>query len=150
MSESDKKNEMSKPEESTPTETIIVAEDSVPNRKILVHLLIKLGYKVISCEDGKKAWEEINNEENSQLVAIISDIMMPNEDGLQLLKRVRESEKFKNIPFVLVTAVSEKEYIFEAKKLNVDGYILKPVSFAKVTKKLNELFPQKQFPKLAG
>ena len=43
-------------------ECIVVAEDSPPNRKILVHLLEKLGYEVISCEDGQIAWDKLNKK----------------------------------------------------------------------------------------
>ncbi|MCB0362986.1 MAG: response regulator, partial [Bdellovibrionales bacterium] len=84
------------------------------------------------------------------LVAILSDIMMPNMDGLGLLKHVREDSNYQEIPFVLITAVSDKDYIIQAKSLNVNGYILKPVTFQRVTTKLKELFPAKEFPKLAG
>lgn len=137
-------------ENSESVECILVAEDSVPNRKILTHLLQKLGYDVCACEDGKEAWEKLEEDETKNIVAIISDIMMPNEDGLQLLKRVRESDKYKEIPFLLVTAVSDKEYILQAKALNVNGYILKPVTFQRVTVKLQTLFPDKRFPNLAA
>ncbi len=129
-------------------ERIIVVEDSPPNRKILVHLLEKLNYNVDAFEDGKLAWDFISGEECKDFVAIISDIMMPNMDGVQLLKNVRES-KYKEKPLVLITAVSDRDYIIEAKKLNVNGYILKPVTFQRVTGKLKELFPEKKFPKVA-
>ena len=75
---------------------------------------------------------------------------MPNMDGLELLRRTRNDEKFKDLPFVLVTAVSDKDYIFEAKNLKVNGYILKPVTYKRVSAKLQELFPEKQFPQLAS
>ena len=126
-------------------ECIVVAEDSPPNRKILVHLLEKLGYEVVSCEDGKMAWDKINSDETKNVVAILSDIMMPNMDGLELLKSCRGDDRFKDIPFVLITAVSDREYILEAKELQVNGYILKPVTFQRVTTKLKELFPEKKF-----
>lgn len=125
-------------------ECIVVAEDSPPNRKILVHLLEKLGYNVLSCEDGQIAWEKLNSSEAENVVAVLSDIMMPNMDGLELLKNCRNSEQYKQIPFVLITAVSDRDYIIEAKSLNVDGYILKPVTFQRVTTKLKELFPNKK------
>lgn len=132
-------------------EKIIVAEDSPPNRKILVHLLQKLGYEVEGFENGKLAWEAVESAENpSNIVAVISDIMMPTMDGIELLKNIRGSETFKDLPVLLVTAVSDKEYILEAKSLNVNGYILKPVTFQRVTGKLSELFPGKKFPKLAA
>lgn len=131
-------------------ETIVIAEDSPPNRKILSHLLTRLGYNVIACEDGAVAWEELKDKNVENLVAVISDIMMPNMDGIQLLKNFRGQEEYKETPFVLVTAVSDRDYIVEAKNLNVNGYILKPVTFQRVTTKLKELFPDKKFPKMVS
>ncbi len=131
-------------------ETIIIAEDSPPNRKILAHLLEKLGFNVIACEHGQEAWEALNNPANTGVVLVISDIMMPTMDGLQLLRQIRQDGKHKEMPVVLVTAVSEKDYIVQARELNVNGYILKPVTFQRVTSKLQELFPAKSFPKIAG
>ena len=128
---------------------IVVAEDSAPNRKILVHLLEKMGFSVDSFENGKEAWDFLNSEADD-VCAIISDIMMPQMDGIELLKEVRSSEKHKDIPFVLVTAVSDKDYILEAKKLKVDGYLLKPVSFEKVSGKIKQLFPEIKLPRIAA
>lgn len=131
-------------------DTIIIAEDSPPNRKILAHLLTKLGYNVIQCEDGKIAWETLSEPSEHNIVLVISDIMMPNLDGIALLRLMRENDKYKTLPVLLVTAVSDKDYIVQAKELNVSGYILKPITFQRVTGKLQELFPAKVFPKLAG
>jgi two-component system chemotaxis response regulator CheY len=131
---------------------ILVAEDSAPNRTILVHLLKKLGYDVIEAANGQLAWQELEkaaNEAGKNIVAVLSDIMMPEKDGIELLRSVRGFEKYKALPFVLITAVSDKEYIMQAKSLSVNGYILKPVTFQRVLTKLQELFPSKQFPKVA-
>lgn len=133
-----------------PKEKIIVAEDSAPNRKILSHLLQKLGYEVLAVENGKQAQDLIMDKANHPIAAILSDVMMPEMDGISLLKEVRGHQELKDTPFVLVTAVADKEYIVQAKALNVNGYILKPVTFQKVQAKLQELFPKKQFPKIAA
>ncbi len=127
-------------------EYIVVAEDSPPNRTILVLLLRKLGFKVLECDDGELAWQVMEKHRDKKIVAVISDIMMPNMDGMELLRRVRADDFYSKTPFVFVTAVSEKDYIFEAKKLNVQGYILKPVTFKRVSQKLQEIFPMKKLP----
>lgn len=132
-----------------PKEKIIVAEDSAPNRKILTHLLTKLGYQVIDCEDGETAWNALNAHAQ-EAVCVITDIMMPKMDGIDLLKNIRNSPKFEKLPVLLITAVSDKDYIAEAKNMQVNGYILKPVTFQRVTQKLQELFPQKVFPKMTA
>lgn len=129
-------------------ETILVAEDSPPNRNILVHLLKKLGYQVLEGVDGKAAYELLEANKGTKVVAVLSDVMMPNMNGIDLLRKVRESAQFKDLPFVLITAVADKEYIIEAKGLAVNGYILKPVTFDRVLGKLKELFPNKKFPLL--
>lgn len=129
---------------------IVIAEDSPPNRKILGHLLMKLGFQVVACENGQMAWEKLQTIEISRLAAVISDIMMPTMDGIELLRLVREDSKLSATPFVLVTAISEKDYIAKARNLNVNGYILKPVTFQRVTAKMQELFPDRTFPKLTG
>lgn len=133
-----------------PKDTIVIAEDSPPNRKILAHLLEKLGFTVCACEHGQEAWDKLKEGKLERVVAVISDIMMPNMDGLNLLKNIRGDETLKTMPVVLVTAVSEKDYIVQAKALDVNGYILKPVTFQRVTTKLEELFPGRVFPKIAG
>ena len=97
-------------EEREQKEQIIVAEDSAPNRNILVHLLTKLGYNVKSFEDGQSAWEYVDNEKPEKLVAIISDIMMPNMDGLEFLKNVRENSYCKDIPFVFYYPTPSRLY----------------------------------------
>lgn len=131
-------------------ETVVIAEDSVPNQKILQHLLIKLGYEVAAAKNGSEAWTLINGGQFKNIVCVISDLMMPEENGLTLLKRLRDSSQFKALPFVFVTAVADKELIKEAKGLGISGYILKPVSFTKVEAKMKELFPGRKFPKVAA
>jgi CheY-like chemotaxis protein len=69
---------------------------------------------------------------------------------LELLRRIRGTAGLEKLPFVFVTAISEKDYIFEAKNLKANGYILKPVTYSRVTQKLKELFPQKSFPNVAA
>lgn len=137
----------------TASETIVIAEDSPPNRKILAHLVEKLGFHVIACEHGEQAWASLNAEgarPATNIVAVLSDIMMPVMDGLELLQHIRGDQRLKDLPVVLITAVSEKDYIVKASALKVNGYILKPVTYQRVHDKLQELFPHKTLPKLAG
>ncbi len=133
--------------------TVIVAEDSDPNRQVLCLLLRKMGFAVIECRDGQIAWQALQESRveatKRNVVAVISDLMMPNMDGMEFLRRVRNDLATAKLPFVLVTAVSDKDYIFEAKTLKVDGYILKPVTFKRVTAKMQDLFPNHQFPAVA-
>lgn len=130
---------------------IVVAEDSAPNRAVLVLLLRRMGFQVIECEDGDIAWKALSDEISSKnIVAVFSDLMMPKMDGLELLRRARNDDRTRKLPFVFVTAVSDTEYISEAKNLRSDGYILKPATYQRVLLKLKELFPERVFPQLAS
>lgn len=122
---------------------VVVAEDSKPNREIIVQNLKKLGFDVLVFENGKKAWDEVSKTEKP-IVAIFSDIMMPEMDGMEFLKLIRTSAKYKTIPFVFVTAVMQRELIIEAKKLGTNGYLLKPITSSTLQVKLKELFPDRK------
>ncbi|MGE0764491.1 MAG: response regulator, partial [Bdellovibrionales bacterium] len=78
-----------------PRDQIVVAEDSPPNRKILSHLLEKMGFEVISCENGKVAWDKMKSGEHKNIVAVLSDVMMPEMDGISFLQEVRGSDPYK-------------------------------------------------------
>ncbi len=127
----------------------LVVEDSATNRTVLKHLLIKMGFDVIECENGQKAWDVLSDEAQSEkVVAVVSDIMMPEMDGIELLNKVRGDSNWQATPFILVTAVMDKAQILEAKRLKVNGYILKPVTFERVSNKIKELFPDRRFPRI--
>ena len=133
-------------------EFILVVEDSLPNRNILVHLLKKLGFNVKEAADGEIAWTllEESAASGSTVEAIISDIMMPKMNGVELLEKVRKSTKYAQTKFVLVTAVSDKDYIMQAKQWDVNGYLLKPISYDKISAKMNQLFPGRKLNKIAS
>lgn len=128
-------------------EFILVAEDSPPNLKILCHYIKLYGFKTIECEDGAIALEHLKSQPEQNIVAIFSDLMMPNLDGLGLLKGLRELEDSPhvNTPFVFISAVLDGDQVMEAMELGIKDYLLKPVTKDKVEEKLSELFPDRKF-----
>jgi two-component system chemotaxis response regulator CheY len=127
---------------------ILILEDSSPNLNILKRILEKCGFGVLAGADGKIGVDLLQKckTENLKLVAIISDIMMPNMDGHQFLGHVKAQDRFKETPFVFLTALGDKQNVLEAKKLGVDGYLLKPITMDKIRAKLKDLFPKRPFP----
>jgi CheY-like chemotaxis protein len=119
---------------------VLIVEDSVPNRAILALLLRRIGFDVVECDNGDEAWRMIKAT-GEKFAAVLSDLMMPEVDGIELLRRVRADEQLVELPFVLVTAVSDREQIFHAKNLNANGYILKPITQKRIELKMRELFP---------
>ena len=123
----------------SPNMTILVVDDFTTMRKIMKTVLKQIGYvNFIEAEDGKKALEILQN--NSSVEFVVSDWNMPNMTGIELLKCVRKDPKLKHLPFLMVTAESNKEDILEAVKAGVSNYIVKPFNAATLKEKLEKIF----------
>lgn len=118
---------------------ILVVDDMLTMRKIVQKGLKDLGFTDFTeAADGAKAWEVVNGSAQP-FGLIISDWNMPNATGLDLLKRVRADGRFKNTPFILLTAESESTQVAEALKAGVDHYIVKPFTPDILKKRLEEV-----------
>ena len=103
---------------------ILVVDDSLTMRKIIKNCLAKMGEKdVIEASDGVEALKQL---ENNQIDLILTDWNMPNMNGLEFLIKVRENEKYKNIPVIMVTTEAEKSSVIEAIKAGANNYVVKP------------------------
>lgn len=100
---------------------ILVAEDDKALNMLVCSYLFDNGYEYKSFLNGKSAYDAIRNE-NFDL--IISDIMMPEMDGFEFAKKVREENK--NIPILFMTALDDKPSKQLGFKLGIDDYVVKP------------------------
>ncbi len=120
------------------TMNILVVDDFSTMRRIIRNVLKQLGYvNIFEAEDGAAALEVLKRE---KIDFIISDWNMPQMTGLELLKAVRESEQWKNLPFLMVTAEGQKEHVIEAVKYRVNNYVVKPFTAETLTEKINKIF----------
>jgi two-component system sensor histidine kinase/response regulator len=104
---------------------ILIVEDDLNLLEGIQTVLELDDYSVISVENGKQALAVLR--ESSVLPdLIVSDIMMPLMDGIQLLREVRKVPLWIKIPFIFLTARSEKSDIQRGKQLGVDDYLVKP------------------------
>lgn len=114
---------------------ILIADDMLTMRKIVKSALTTMGFSnFVVAFDGKNAWEQLNEEDHVGL--IISDWNMPNMTGLDLLANVRQTEQYKHIPFILLTAESDVAQVQEAIKAGVDNYVVKPFTPASLNEKI--------------
>lgn len=104
---------------------ILVVEDDVNLLEGIQTVLELDNYEVISVENGKQALAQLG-ESSVPPDLIVSDIMMPQMDGIQLLREVRKVQAWIKIPFIFLTARSEKSDIQRGKQLGVDDYLVKP------------------------
>ncbi len=119
---------------------VLLVDDMLTMRKIVSRACRDIGFtNLIDTTDGQKAWEILNSSEHV-IELIISDWDMPNCTGLDLLKRVRGDGRFKNMPFVLLTAESDGHRVAEALKAGVDNYIVKPFTSEVLKTKLAEAY----------
>lgn len=120
---------------------ILIVEDTLVSRLMLRRTLEKLpGCTITEASSGKEALELLNRGLNPDLC--ISDIAMPEMDGLTLLKHIRSTPYLSRLDVMLCTASNERESILRAVELNVCRYLLKPFDPAEVKARVRETLIQ--------
>jgi two-component system chemotaxis response regulator CheY len=115
--------------------------DFATMRRIVRKALKQLGYNhVFEADDGTSAPEVLKKE---KIQFIISDWNMPQMPGIELLKTVRSTEEWKSLPFLMVTAEGQREYVLEAVKHKVSNYIVKPFTPEVLREKINKILETK-------
>ncbi len=103
---------------------VLIAEDDAVSRRILETLLRKWGYEVTTTLDGEAAWEVLQGPSAPSLA--ILDIMMPGIDGLELCRRLRQSQTTMPPYIILLTATQGVREIVKGIEAGADDYLTKP------------------------
>lgn len=101
---------------------ILVAEDDIFIQDIYRSKLKDEGYEVICVENGRDVFKSL---EAFAPDLIILDIMMPYVDGLEVLSKLREDERWKKTPVLMMTNISEKERVEQAQQQGIADYVIK-------------------------
>lgn len=111
-----------------PNAHVMVVEDDANLLEGVCAVLEISGYRVTTAVDGSDALAQLQHAAARAAMPdlIVSDIMMPNMDGIAFLQSVRQRPDWVNIPFIFLTALSEKADIQKGKQLGVDDYVIKP------------------------
>jgi two-component system chemotaxis response regulator CheY len=118
------------------TTKVLIVDDMMTMRKLVSKTCKEIGFQnLVEAADGIQAWEAIQNS-TPPIGLVISDWNMPNCSGLDLVKRIRADSRFKNIPFIMVTAEAEQHQVLEAIKSGVDNYVVKPFGKEQLIEKL--------------
>lgn len=102
---------------------LLIAEDSPFFRNMMKNYLEASGFEVISVENGKEALEKLRQGERVDL--ILSDIEMPEMDGFDLIRNLKEHPEFSKIPVIVVTALAGEEIKRKVFELGAEGYEVK-------------------------
>jgi two-component system chemotaxis sensor kinase CheA len=102
---------------------ILMAEDSMTTRIQMKRILEGAGYEVVAAMDGMDAFTKLGVR---PFDALVSDILMPNMDGLTLTAKVRQDKKYKELPIILVTSLASEEDKRKGVEAGANAYITKP------------------------
>ncbi len=114
---------------------VLIVEDNADMRDFIKDILIR-NYKIQSAENGKEALEVLQAKNIS---LIISDVMMPEMDGMEFSKNVKENLNTSHIPVILLTAKTDIESQISGLKSGADDYITKPFNSQILIEKINNL-----------
>ena len=119
---------------------ILIVDDEEIIRKFLRINLLKLGYEVTEAMDGVQALEQLGKDTYD---LIISDVLMPNKNGWELLKSVKSNPKTKDIPIIMLTAKNEDADMFQGYELGANYYMTKPFTKSQLFFGLKMMFGER-------
>ena len=119
---------------------ILVIEDDDIMLKAIRNILNKDGYSVITAKDGKEAFDKLDNAEYD---VVVTDLMMPYANGLEVVSRLRSDSTKRNIGIIVVSSVGNEETITEAFRLGADDYLKKPIMAGELLIRIRKLLANK-------
>lgn len=129
------------PEEGDAKEkTILLAEDN-PDLRTIIKSSLEEKYRIIDFDDGKPAIEYLKNND---VDLIVSDIMMPETDGITFCRTIKNNVETSHIPFIMLTAKSGVESMIEGTESGADLYFEKPVDLTLLKTSISNIFKQKE------
>lgn len=121
--------------------SILIVEDNPVNAKLLVLMLRGAGFQSEIAGNGKEALAMLPDMPEIQLV--VTDYMMPEMDGLELIEKVRAIPQFNHIPILIASAHADLETVKRAKRVRCDGFLVKPIERQQLLNRVGELLQSK-------
>jgi len=118
------------------SKNILVVDDSIAIRQSLGFILKQIGYEVSLAQDGVEATRIL---ETAAMDLVISDINMPNMDGIALTRHIRQSAHHKFTPVLVLTTESQMDKMQEGKAAGATGWIVKPFEADKFLEAIRKL-----------
>ncbi len=121
------------------SKTVLAVDDSVTMLQIISLALETEGYKVVTAEDGVQGLERLKGDEKFHV--IITDVNMPNMDGITFTKKIREDPKYKFTPIIILTTESQTERKSEGMAAGANAWVVKPFQPDQVISVLRKVCP---------
>ena len=119
--------------------TVLIVDDSVSMRQMVSFTLTGAGYEVVEAGDGKEAVDKLNGGAKPNLV--ITDLNMPNMDGIALIKAVRGMAAHKFTPILMLTTESSDDKKKEGQSAGATGWIVKPFNPEQMLATIKKVLP---------
>ena len=116
--------------------TVLIVDDSASIREVVSYTIESEGFDVIKGENGKDALKYFDGKD---INLVVTDLHMPEMDGIELIREIRMREEYKHIPILLLTTETKQEKKSEAKQAGATGWIVKPFVPENLVKVLNKV-----------
>ncbi len=103
--------------------TVLIVDDSASIRQLVSFTVKEAGYEVVAAENGREALEKASE---SRFDLIITDLNMPEIDGISLIQRLRSMPDFRFVPILMLTTEAQEAKKREGRKAGASGWIVKP------------------------
>lgn len=123
--------------------TVLVVDDEFEMRELHKIFLMHGGFNVLEAENGLQALE-ILDQENVQVDAILSDILMPEMNGYEFCREVKEHESTKDTPFIFISSLNTLEKKTKGYSYGADDYIIKPLEAKELSFKIKNLIRRRE------
>jgi len=123
---------------------ILIIDD---NPKYLEDVLPMYGYEVEVAKDGIRGLQLLNENSAEDIALVLLDVMMPNLDGWQTLRKIRDNKKYGEIPVIMITAVDEEQKQVLGLKTGADDYITKPFTLPNLLARVDALLRRSSWNK---
>jgi two-component system chemotaxis response regulator CheY len=118
---------------------VLIVDDSAAIRKILQRVLAQFDGTLGEIQEAADGLEAIEKLKQRPFGLVLSDINMPNMDGIELLGQMRANAQWSNIPVVMITTEGSQAKVLEAVELGARGYVRKPFTADQIKEKLTGL-----------
>ncbi len=122
---------------------ILIIDD---NPKYLADALPMYGYEVEVAKDGLQGIKRLTSETND-FDMVLLDVIMPNMDGWETLKAIRQNKKLENIPIIMITAINEEQKEISGLKFGADDYVVKPFILPNLLARIEALLRRSNWQK---
>lgn len=119
---------------------VLIIDDSAAIRKILQRVLLQANIGVGKIHEANDGQEGLSRMASEPVGLVLSDINMPNMDGLEFLKAMKANPDWKSVPVLMVTTEGSQDKVIQALQLGASGYVKKPFTPEQIKEKLATAF----------